>query len=264
MKKNINDLICGLLNDGKFTRKELDFIIYQAEQDKINKTTLLDGIMEEYLSFVVENGGVTWKVKSNIRLLSKVFNITYDKLLFELESNINSYITQEKKKGKTFVNGFKREYNALVKIRDKAEDEYYATLPSYRTQKIRQRLAGFGLVKEKTNLKEEKKYDAAASDLDNFLEQVNPQTPGEISELLLFFYANSNKYNFNTIRDRVILQVKAEHPNNILLRDVVLGVQFKRFTDKAKLVITTLGGLILLFVIAFIYDYFMGKIDQIF
>jgi hypothetical protein len=45
---------------------------------------------------------------------------------------------------------------------------------------------------------------------------------------------------------------------------VVFGVQFKRFTDKAKLVITTLGGLILLFLIAFIYDYFMGKIDQIF
>ena len=159
MKKNVNDLICGLLNDGKFTRKELNFTIYQAEQNKIDKATLLDGIMEEYLSFVVENGGVTWKVKSNIRLLSKVFNITYDKLLFELESNINSYVTQEKKKGKTFVNSFKREYNALVKIRDKAEDEYYATLPSYRTQKIRQRLAGFGLAKEKTNLKEEKKYD---------------------------------------------------------------------------------------------------------
>ena len=138
MKKNVNDLICGLLNDGKFTRKELNFTIYQAEQNKIDKATLLDGIMEEYLSFVVENGGVTWKVKSNIRLLSKVFNITYDKLLFELESNINSYVTQEKKKGKTFVNSFKREYNALVKIRDKAEDEYYATLPSYRTQKIRQ------------------------------------------------------------------------------------------------------------------------------
>ena len=56
--------------------------------------------MEEYLSFVVENGGVTWKVKSNIRLLSKVFNITYDKLLFELEGGINSYIKEEKKKGK--------------------------------------------------------------------------------------------------------------------------------------------------------------------
>ena len=99
MKKNINDLICGLLNDGKFTRKELNFTIYQAEQNKIDKTTLLDGIMEEYLSFVVENGGVTWKVKSNIRLLSKVFNITYDKLLFELEGGINSYIKEEKKKG---------------------------------------------------------------------------------------------------------------------------------------------------------------------
>ena len=105
---------------------------------KIDKATLLDGIMEEYLSFVVENGGVTWKVKSNIRLLSKVFNIAYDKLLFELEGGINSYIKEEKKKGKTFVNSFKREYNALVKIRDKAEGEYYATLPSYRTQKIRQ------------------------------------------------------------------------------------------------------------------------------
>jgi hypothetical protein len=89
----------------------LNFTIYQAEQNKIDKTTLLDGIMEEYLSFVVENGGVTWKVKSNIRLLSKVFNITYDKLLFELEGGINSYIKEEKKKGKTFVNSFKREYN---------------------------------------------------------------------------------------------------------------------------------------------------------
>ena len=54
MKKNVNDLICGLLNDGKFTRKELNFIIYQAEQDKIDKTSLLDGIMEDYLSYIVE------------------------------------------------------------------------------------------------------------------------------------------------------------------------------------------------------------------
>lgn len=36
------------------------------------------------------------------------------------------------------------------------------------------------------------------------------------------------------------------------------------FIDKAKLVIVTLGSLIMLFVIAFIYDYFTGKLDQIF
>ncbi len=264
MKKNVNDLICGLLNDGKFTRKELNFTIYQAEQNKIDKATLLDGIMEDYLSYIVENGGISWKVKSNIRLLAKVFNVSYDKLLFGLENSINSYIEKEKKKGKTFVNSFKREYNALVKLREKAEDEYYATLPSYRTQKIRQRLAGFGLVKEKTNLKEKKKYNAASSDVDNFLDEVNPQTPGEMSEFLLYCYANSGNWGLNTIRDRIILQAKAEHPNNILLRDVVFGVQFKRFADKAKLVIATLGGLILLFAFALIYDYFMKKFGQIF
>ena len=264
MKKNVSDLICGLLNDGKFTRTELNFIIYQAEQDKIDKTSLLDGIMENYLLYIVENGGVSWKVKSNIRLLAKLFNVSYDKLLFGLENSINSYIAKEKKKGKTFVNNFKREYNALSKLKDKAEDEYYATLPSYRTQKIRQRLAGFGLVKEKTNLKEQKKYYSASSDVDKFLDEVNPQTPGEISELLLFFYANSESYNFDTIRDRVILQAKAEYPNHILLRDVILGVQFKVLTDKVKLFIVTFGGLILLLTLAFIYDYFTGKINQIF
>lgn len=138
-------------------------------------------------------------------------------------------------------------------------------MPSYRTQRIRQRLAGFGLVKEKINEKEEKKYFRAASDVEHFVDSVHPQSPGEISELLLYLYSKSDNLNvnFTNLIERILLQAKAEYPNNILLRDVTFGVQYKMYYNKIKTIFSIIGIILLLMVmlaVAAVLDQYIQNI----
>ena len=265
MSKEINELLEGVFVDNKITSKELKLLLIQAEEMSVDKSALLVCIKEKYIDIIVNNGGVSHRVKSTIRLLSKTFGVTYSKLLLEFEAGVDKYIQAEKRKGKAFVIQFKREYKDLSKKEEEASDEYIASMPSYRTQRIRQRLAGFGLVKEKINEKEKKKYLKAASDVELFIDSVHPQSPGEISELLVYLYSQSNNLdaNFTNLTERILLQAKAEYPNNILLKDVTFGVQYKMYYNKIKTIFSIIGIILLLMVmraVAAVLDQYIQNI----
>jgi hypothetical protein len=126
-------------------------------------------------------------------------------------------------------------------------------------------LAGFGLVKEKINEKEKKKYLKAASDVEHFIDSVNPQSPGEISELLVYLYSQSDNLNVNFTKliERILLQAKAEYPNNILLKDVTFGVQYKMYYNKIKTIFSIIGIILLLMVmlaVAAVLDQYIQNI----
>ena len=265
MNKEISELLEGVFIDNKITSKEINLLIFQAEELSVDKTELLKCVKEKYVDIIVNNGGISRGVKSTIRLLSKTFGITYNKLLLEFEAGVDKYIKAEKKKGKDFVTQFKREYKDLSKKEEEASDEYIASMPSYRTQRIRQRLAGFGLVKEKINEKEKKKYLKAASDVEHFIDSVNPQSPGEISELLVYLYSQSDNLNvnFTNLIERILLQAKAEYPNNIVLKDVTFGVQYKMYYNKIKTIFSIIGIILLLMVmlaVAAVLDQYIQNI----
>ena len=265
MSKKINELLEGVFVNNKITSKELKLLLIQADEMSVDKSALVMCIKEKYIDIIVNNGGVSHRVKSTIRLLSKTFGVTYSKLLLEFEAGVDKYIQAEKRKGKDFVTQFKREYKDLSRKEEDASAEYLASMPSYRTCRIRQHLAGFGLIKERVNEKERKNYLKAASEVEHFIDSVNPQSPGEISELLLYLYSQSDNLddNFTNLIQCLLLQAKAEYPNNILLRDVTFGVQYKMYYNKVKIILSIIGFILFalaMFGIAAVLDQYIQNI----
>ena len=63
----------------------------------------------------------------------------------------------------------------------------------------------------------------------------------------MYLYSQSDNLNVNFTKliERILLQAKAEYSNNILLRDVTFGVQYKMYYNKVKIILSIIGFILL-------------------
>ena len=69
--------------------------------------------------------------------------------------------------------------------------------------------------------------------------------------------------NFTKLIERILLQAKAEYPNNIVLKDVTFGVQYKMYYNKIKTIFSIIGIILLLMVmlaVAAVLDQYIQNI----
>lgn len=58
MNKEISELLEGVFIDNKITSKELNLLIFQAEELSVDKTELLKCVKEKYVDIIVNNGEI--------------------------------------------------------------------------------------------------------------------------------------------------------------------------------------------------------------